>query len=65
MKAVVDRIEGEQAVILVKAKDLPKEAVEGAVLELKLAFLPGETRKRRTSAQNILDQIFKDVSDSR
>lgn len=65
MKAVVDRIEGEQAVILVKSKDLPKEALEGSVLEVKLAFLPGETRKRRTRAQNILDQIFKDVSDSR
>ncbi|OGY28754.1 MAG: hypothetical protein A3F33_00020 [Candidatus Woykebacteria bacterium RIFCSPHIGHO2_12_FULL_43_10] len=59
MKATIDRIEGEFAVMLVKTQDLPSSVKEGWVLDVSLAPNPDETNNQKRKVKKALDSLFK------
>lgn len=68
MKAVIDRLEGDYAVVLFGAEEikvvvprklLPPEAGEGTWLEVAFEVDYNETEKRKKEIANLLDKLKK------
>lgn len=66
MKVIIDRFEGDFAVIETEEKKLvnmpkrllPKDAVEGSVISIEIDKT--ETDKRRERVSELMDQVWKD-----
>jgi hypothetical protein len=68
MKAVIDRLEGDLAVVLCGEKEikidvprvlLPENAGEGDWIKISFELDPEETEKRRERVQGLLDRLKK------
>ncbi|SES97544.1 DUF3006 domain-containing protein [Anaerobranca gottschalkii] len=66
MEAIIDRFEGEYAVLLFEKEEiqvdfprklLPVEAKEGDILTIGIQINKDETAKRREAIKNLLDKL--------
>lgn len=65
MKFVIDRFEGDYAIVELDDKTIaeipriliPKEAKEGDVLEIRVDV--EETKKRKNEINNLMDELFE------
>ena len=66
----IDRIEGDQAVLLdendesfdLPAKLLPKEVKDGEIIVITIATEKAETKRREKTAKEILNEIFNNTN---
>ena len=58
MQGVVDRIENDFAVVLIKKSELPANIAEGSVLDLEVKNNLKETKKRKRQVRKNLTELF-------